>query len=107
MKDILFFLGNGGILGLIEDEDKFCRLQICSPEVARAVSQFEDSTVLKENEHSEFHHHTDSKSFQEKFAKHMSSTTKEFNQLWNPFEPGESNELIQLGTKGVKGDDVV
>ena len=37
----------------------------------------------------------------------MSSLTKEFNQLGNPFEPDESNELIQLGTKDVMGDNVV
>ena len=48
---ISFFLGNGRIFGLTEDEDKFRRWQIYKPEVARAVSQFEDSTV---NEHSEF-----------------------------------------------------
>ena len=29
--------GNGGIVGLTEDEDKFRRWQICSPEVARVV----------------------------------------------------------------------
>ena len=46
----------GGILGLRKDEDKFCRWQICSPKIARAVSQFEDLTVLKENEYSDFHH---------------------------------------------------
>ena len=84
-----FFQGNGVILGLTED--------------ARAVSQC-DSSILKENE---FNHHEDSKSFQEKFAKHVSSTTKEFNQLGNPFESDESNELIQLGTKARLGDDVV
>ena len=55
--------GNGGINGLTEDEDKFRRWQICSPDVARAVSEFEDITVLKGNEHSEFHHHEDSKVF--------------------------------------------
>ena len=87
-----FFQGNGVILGLTED--------------ARAVSQC-DSSILNENEHSEFNHHKDSKSFQEKFAKHVSSTTKEFNQLGNPFESDESNELIQLGTKARLGDDVV
>ena len=88
-KISFFFQGNGVILGLTED--------------ARAVSQC-DSSILKENE---FNHHEDSKSFQEKFAKHVSSTTKEFNQLGNPFEPDESNELIQLGTKARLGDDVV
>ena len=91
----------------MEDKDKFGRWQICSQEVARAVSKFEDSTVLKEHEHCEFHHYGDSKSFQEKFVKYVSALTKGFNQLGNPFEPDESNELIQLGTKDVMGDNVV
>lgn len=91
-KISFFFQGNGVILGLTED--------------ARAVSQC-DSSILNENEHSEFNPHEDSKSFQEKFAKHVSSTTKEFNQLGNPFESDESKELIQLGTKARLGDDVV
>ena len=51
---ISFFIENGCILCLTKDEDKFRRWQICSLEVVRAVSQFEDSTVLKENEHSKF-----------------------------------------------------
>ena len=55
--------GNGWIVGLTEDEDKFRRRQICSPEVARVVSECEDITVLKGNEHSEFHHHEDFKAF--------------------------------------------
>lgn len=46
-KISFFFLGNGVIIGLTED--------------ARAVSQC-DSSILKENEHSEFNHHGDSKS---------------------------------------------
>lgn len=73
---ISFFLGNGSIFGPTEDEDKFRRWQIYKPEVARDVSQFEDSTVLAENEHSEFHHHEDSQSLQKKFEKRLSPLTK-------------------------------
>ena len=99
--------GNGGIVGLTEDEDKFRRWQICSPEVARVVSKFEDITVLKGNVHSEFHHHEDSKTFQEKFARRTAMLTTEFNQIGNPFGPDESKELVQLGTKDVMADNVV
>ena len=99
--------GNGGIAGLMEDEDKFRRWQIYSPEVARVVSEFEDITILKGNEHSEFHHHEDSKVFQEKLAKHVALLTTEFNQLGNPFGPDELKELVQLGTKDVMTDNVV
>ena len=58
------------------EDDKFA-----AQKVARVVSEFEDITVLKGNEHSEFHHHEDSKAFQEKFAKHVALLTTELNQL--------------------------
>ena len=98
--------GNGGIVGLTEDKDKFRGWQICSPEVARVVSEFEDITVLKGNEHSEFYRHEDFKAFQEKFANHVALLTTEFNQLGNPFGPDELKELVQLA-KDVMTDNVV
>ena len=63
--------------------------------------------MLKGNEHSEFHHHEDSKAFQEKFAKHVALLTTEFNQLGILFGPDELKELVQLGTKDVMTDNVV
>ena len=88
------YLGNGGIVGLTEDEDKFRRWQICSPEVARVVSEFEDITMLKGNEHFEFHHHENFKAFQEKFDKHVALLTIEFNQIGSLFGPDELKELV-------------
>ena len=95
------------MIGLTEDEKKFRRWQICSPEVARLVTEFENGTVLKENEHSEFHQHEDSPSFQEKFKKHVSCLAMELEQLGKPFIPNESIELFQLDTKDVMGEAVV
>ena len=51
------------MIGLTEAEKKFRGWQLCSPEVVRPVTKFENGTALKENEHSEFHHHEDSPSF--------------------------------------------
>ena len=42
-----------------------------------------------------------------RFDKHVNDLLTEFEQLDNPFMPDESNELIQLGTKDVMGDDVI
>ena len=70
------FLVNEVVFGLTRDEDKFCRWQNFFLEVARAISQFKDLTLLRENKHSEFHNHEDSKSFQQKFAKYVSLLTK-------------------------------
>lgn len=35
------------MLGLTENEIKFCHWQICSPKVARAVAEFESTTLWK------------------------------------------------------------
>ena len=42
-----------------------------------------------------------------RFDKHVNDLLTEFEQLGNPFMFDESNELIQLGTKAVMGDDVI
>ena len=95
------------MVGLTDDEEKFRHWTICSPEIARAVAEFEEGTVLQQKQHGSFHHHEDSKSFQIRFAKHVNDLLTEFEQLGNPFMSDESNELIQLGTKDVMGDDVI
>ena len=54
---------DGGMVSLTEDEDKLRRWTICSPEISRAVAEFEKSTVLETKDHITFHHHEDSDSF--------------------------------------------
>ena len=91
---------------MTEDEDKFRRWQICRPEVARAVSEFEEITVLKENEHSVYNHHEDSEAF--KFRTDVDKLSTEIKQLGNPFNStscGDSKELIQLGNKDVMNEE--
>ena len=99
--------GDGGMVGLTEDEDRLWRWMICSPEISRAVSDFETGTVLKKKDHGIFHHHEESVSFQRRFAKHVVDLTSEFEQLGNPFLFNESGELIQLDIKDVMGEEVV
>ena len=99
--------GDRGMVGLTEDEEKFRHWTIWSPEIARAVAEFEEGTVSQQKQHGSFHPHEDSNSFQIQFAKHVNDLLTEFEQLGNPFMFDESNELIQLGTKAVMGDDVI
>ena len=63
--------------------------------------------MSQQKQHGSFHPHEDSNSFQIQFAKHVNDLLTEFEQLGNPFMFDESNELIQLGTKAVMGDDVI
>ena len=51
--------GDGGIVGLTEDENKLRRWTICSPEISRAVAEFKKGTVLETKDHTIFHHHED------------------------------------------------
>ena len=70
--------GDGGMVGVTEDEEKFRNWTICSPETARAVVEFEEGTVLQQRQHGSFHHHEDSNSFQIRFAKHVNDLLTEF-----------------------------
>ena len=81
-----------------EDRGMFQRWQICSLEVTRVVSEFEELTVLKGNEHSKYDHHEDSPAFQENFRRDVDNVSKEIEKLENPFIVDDSKELIQLGT---------
>ena len=81
-----------------EDKYMFRRWQICSLEVTRVISEFEDLTVLKGNEHSKYNHHEDSPAFQANFRRNADNVSKEIEQLENPFIVDDSKELIQLGT---------
>ena len=63
--------------------------------------------MSQQKQHGSFHPREVSNSFQIQFAKHVNDLLTEFEQLGNPFMFDESNELIQLGTKAVMGDDVI
>ena len=95
------------MIGLTEDDDKWRRWQVCSPEVARAVDEFKSVTVLKGSIHTEFHHHEDTKAFQQKFEKDVHCLKTELINFGNPFMIDADTELIQLDTKDVMGDNVV
>ena len=50
--------GDGGALGITEDEEKFRKWMVCGPEIARMVKEFEHVTILKD-EDTQFRHHED------------------------------------------------
>ena len=62
-----FFSDDGGLFGSKGNERKFGRWQVSSPEVAKVLQESEYVTVMKRNEHTEFHHHERLDSFQKKF----------------------------------------
>ena len=62
---------------------------------------------MQTKDHTIFHHHEDSDSFEARFSKHLSDLTTEFKLLGNPFLPDEAAELIQLGKRDAMGTEVI
>ena len=99
--------GDGGILGLTEHEEKLRRWMVCGPEVARAVDEFELSSVLRREETTEYRHHEQTPGFQKRFFNHVNTTTEEFNKLGNPFSDSYGEDLVQISTRDVIDESVV
>jgi len=102
-----FVKGDGGALGLTEDEEKLRRWMVSGPEVAHLVKTFEEDSVLKSQKDSEYRHHEQTPAFQARFKKHVANLIEEFKKLRNPFEDDGNVELIQLDTKNVLSDAVL
>ena len=99
--------GDGGVLGLTEDQDKLQRWMVCGPEVARAVAEFESSSVLQKEETTAFRHHEQTPAFQKRFSKHFNSITEEYQKLGNPFMETYGEELVQISTRDIMDGAVV
>ena len=92
---------------MTENEEMLLRWMVCGPEVARVVSDFEESSVLRQEDPNIFRHHDQTKGLQRKFCDHVNSLTNEFEKLGNPFLCDDSEELLQLDTRDVMGQSVV
>lgn len=89
--------GNVGLIGFTEDDKKFRRRQVRIPEVAGVTLEFQDVTMLKEKERTEFHRHEYSSSLQVKFDSHVKKLKVPFEHLRNPFLANESKKNILPG----------
>lgn len=94
--------GEGGAVGLYQDEialQKFC---IVGPEFVRICKEFErkhpESNVTK--------HHDQTDSFQNQFFKNVKCLTEQINMMGNPFLE-DTGSLIALDTKQIMPDSVV
>ena len=99
--------GDGGALGLTEDEEKLHHWMVCGPEVARAVAEFEMSSILRKEEPTDFRHHEKTPAFQKRFFNHVTSTTEEFIKLGNPFSDCCGDDLVQISMRDAMDDAVV
>ena len=89
--------GDGGIIGLTQDEHALRRWMVSGPEVARVIEEFEDlqmahSATLK--------HHQQTLGVQTAFKKEVSSLVETLIELGNPFEEC-CDELVVLHSRHV------
>jgi len=99
--------GDGGAIGLTEDEDKLRKWMVCGPGVARIVREFEENSALRGTQKSDFRHHEQTAFFQKRFKDHVDKLCSEFNKMRNPFLGSDEDELIQLDTRDVMGPNIV
>ena len=91
--------GDGGAVGLTENPNALRRWMVAGPEMARMVSEYEETTGL--DEHNEYdRHHEQVRSIQEAYAKEVLALIEVFEELGNPFEE-DCGELYNLETKDV------
>ena len=51
--------GEGCMVGLTKDEEKFRHWTICSPEITKSITEFGEGTLLQQKQHGSFYHHKD------------------------------------------------
>ena len=95
--------GDGGVVGLTEDPAALRRWMLAGPEIARVVSEFEESMddgKVVTRHHEQTPHH------QAAFAKDVNSLLATFSELGNPFLEC-SEELLTLDTKAIMNESAV
>ena len=96
--------GDGGIVGITENEGALRRWLVAGPEIARILSEFEDQ--VQKQRKTDVRHHKQLPSIQKAFASDLKNTISTLEKLGNPFSE-DSNDLYVLDTKGIMPDEVV
>jgi len=92
--------GDGGIVGITENESALRRWMIAGPEMARIVSEVSVKDPAKNN------HHEQSPSTQNRFARNVKSVVDIFNEWGNPFTE-TSSDLFSIDTNVMMACEVV
>ena len=98
--------GEGGAVGLTENQNAHRRWMLSGPEMARLVNEFEAGMVpdiaTKENSK----HHDEHRSFRVSFFKNVKSLAAALEDLGNPFLE-ETGDLVILDTKVIAKESAV
>lgn len=90
--------GLGGAVSLLDDPNALQRWMVAGFEVARLLASFEDEHLKNYQTEPDFRHHSESKSNQVLFMKHVRDLLAQFEEHGNPFEV-EHSGLVTLVTK--------
>lgn len=96
--------GDGGIIGITENEGALRRWMVACPEIARILSEFEDQ--FQRQRKNDVCHHKQLPSIQKAFASDLNNAISTFEKLGNPFSE-DSNDLYVLDTKVIMPDEVI
>ena len=97
--------GDGGAIGLTDNATALRRWMVAGPEVARVIVEFEDFNMHPRNQE-ETHHHEETPSVQNTFARDVRSLVAVIEKLGNPFEE-DSQDLLVLDTKEIADPAVI
>jgi len=89
--------GDGGAIGLTQDEHALRRWMISGPEVARVIEEFEDVQMAHS---SNLKHHEQAPSAQASFKQEVNSLVETLTELGNPFEVC-GDDLVVLHSRHV------
>ena len=92
----------------MEDSSQLLKWMVSGPEVARIVNEFEQSLPFNKtkNDKTEKKHHEQTKSMQQRFAKHVLNLLAAFEQAGNPFLE-DAQDLIALDTRNIANRNAI
>ena len=99
-----YIKGDGGPIGLTANTSQLMRWMVVGPEMARVVSEFEESveSIKEKQSHGpDIKHHEQVKSVQVRFAKQVQSLCNTIEEFGNPFEE-HTTDLLVLDTRDVE-----
>jgi hypothetical protein len=98
--------GDGGAIGITENECALRRWMIAGPEMARLINEYEVNHPTRNRDTLHDRHHEQIPSIQRNFVKHVKSMVSIFEEMGNPFTE-DSMDLLTLDTKVIMSKEVV
>ena len=98
-------IGDGGIIGVTDNQEFLDRWLICAPEVTRLLHEFEYSLCSQPSNASKEHHENKS-SFQTRFSKDIQNLNEDIVDSGNPFS-NSSKDLLTLETGFVSSEESI